>query len=97
MAFCSKCGKEINDEAVVCIHCGCQTSKGAVSNNTDRPATGVEILLTVLWPILGAILYYVYKSNKPTASKQLNKVSIISFLAWFAIGFLLSVLAASAY
>ena len=48
MAFCSKCGKEINDEAVVCIHCGCQTSKGAVSNNTDRPATGVEILLTVL-------------------------------------------------
>ena len=24
--FCSKCGKEINDEAVVCIHCGCPTS-----------------------------------------------------------------------
>lgn|SRR5574344_171958 len=21
--FCSKCGKEINDEAVICIHCGC--------------------------------------------------------------------------
>lgn len=21
--FCSKCGKEIHDEAVVCIHCGC--------------------------------------------------------------------------
>ena len=25
--FCSKCGKEINDEAVVCIHCGCATEK----------------------------------------------------------------------
>ena len=24
--FCSKCGKEINDEAVVCIHCGCPTA-----------------------------------------------------------------------
>ena len=24
--FCSKCGKEINDEAVVCVHCGCATS-----------------------------------------------------------------------
>ena len=23
--FCSKCGKEINDEAVVCVHCGCAT------------------------------------------------------------------------
>ena len=25
--FCSKCGKEINDEAVVCVHCGCATEK----------------------------------------------------------------------
>lgn len=24
--FCSKCGKEINDEAVVCIYCGCSTA-----------------------------------------------------------------------
>lgn len=23
--FCSKCGKEIDNEAVVCIHCGCAT------------------------------------------------------------------------
>ena len=23
--FCSKCGKEINDDAVVCVHCGCAT------------------------------------------------------------------------
>ncbi|MBR3790704.1 MAG: zinc-ribbon domain-containing protein, partial [Clostridia bacterium] len=22
--FCKKCGKEINDEAVVCVHCGCR-------------------------------------------------------------------------
>ena len=24
--FCSKCGKEINNEAVVCVHCGCATA-----------------------------------------------------------------------
>ena len=24
--FCSNCGKEINDNAVVCINCGCKTS-----------------------------------------------------------------------
>ena len=23
--FCSKCGKEINEEAVVCVYCGCGT------------------------------------------------------------------------
>lgn len=25
--FCSKCGKEINNEAVVCVHCGCATER----------------------------------------------------------------------
>ena len=25
--FCSQCGKEMDDEAVVCIHCGCDTLK----------------------------------------------------------------------
>ena len=24
--YCSKCGKEIDNEAVVCVHCGCPTS-----------------------------------------------------------------------
>ena len=23
MKFCSHCGKEIMDEAVICVHCGC--------------------------------------------------------------------------
>ena len=22
--YCSRCGKEIDDEAVICVHCGCQ-------------------------------------------------------------------------
>lgn len=28
--FCSKCGKEINDEAVVCVGCGCAVNKSKV-------------------------------------------------------------------
>ena len=27
MAFCSKCGEEITDDADICISCGCATSK----------------------------------------------------------------------
>ena len=26
--FCTKCGKEIMDEAVICPHCGCETGNG---------------------------------------------------------------------
>lgn len=32
--FCSKCGKEINDEAVVCVHCGCSTKNIKSSEKT---------------------------------------------------------------
>ena len=36
--FCSKCGKEINDEAVVCVHCGCATANYAQNNqDNNRP------------------------------------------------------------
>ena len=36
--FCSKCGKEINDEAVVCVHCGCATAKyNETKKEKDQP------------------------------------------------------------
>ena len=36
--FCSKCGKEIHDEAVVCVHCGCPTANYQQNvKNNDQP------------------------------------------------------------
>lgn len=36
--FCYKCGKEIDDEAVVCVHCGCATPKyEADKRKNDQP------------------------------------------------------------
>ncbi len=36
--FCSKCGKEIDNEAVVCVHCGCPTSNFEKNNKgKDQP------------------------------------------------------------
>lgn len=32
--FCYNCGKEIDDKAVVCIHCGVETKN--MKSNTDR-------------------------------------------------------------
>ena len=40
MKFCSKCGHEIFDQAVVCVHCGCSIDQPiqATSNATDSVA-----------------------------------------------------------
>ena len=53
--FCNKCGKEINDEAVVCVGCGCAI-------NSSRSVTENRGLITVLlcWflGIFGAHRFY---------------------------------------
>lgn len=47
--FCSNCGKEIDDKAVVCIHCGCATN-----NQQQKPAKSM-LCAVILWLLLGGI------------------------------------------
>ncbi|MBQ8324456.1 MAG: hypothetical protein IJY89_01360 [Clostridia bacterium] len=35
MKYCSKCGKELFDEAVICVGCGCPVKSAATKNETD--------------------------------------------------------------
>ncbi len=35
MKYCSKCGKEIHDEAVICVHCGCAVESAAAPKRED--------------------------------------------------------------
>lgn len=68
--FCKKCGKEIMDDAVVCIHCGCAVDdsqvKKAVSPE-DKVNAGI-IVGTVLIPLIGLILGIVNLCQKKTRS-----------------------------
>ena len=42
MKFCTHCGKEIADEAVICLNCGCKTQNG----NTFTPSpTAAPIIM----------------------------------------------------
>lgn len=57
MAFCRKCGMEIDDEAVVCVHCGVPTDKyhKAMGNGEDNPST-VLAVLSFFVPMIGIII-----------------------------------------
>ncbi len=35
--YCSKCGNEINDEAIVCTNCGCATANYVSSKEKEQP------------------------------------------------------------
>ena len=53
--FCNKCGKEINDDAVVCVGCGCAVNESkSLKDNKGL----VTLLLCLLLGYLGAHRFY---------------------------------------
>ena len=77
MKFCTKCGKELVDEAVVCIHCGCAVA-GATPTPTapvvenDAPNTGFAVL-GFFFPMIGLILYLLNMNTAPLKAKSAGK------------------------
>lgn len=55
MAYCSKCGKEVMDEAEICVHCGCRI-KSAPILSTDDGKNAVRFLLTFFLGFIGSFI-----------------------------------------
>ncbi len=84
--FCKKCGKEINDQASICPHCGQATDYNPVVNSNDSGSFGWG-LLGFIWPLIGLILYLVWKESKPKTSRIAGKGALIGFIVSFVLGF----------
>ena len=70
--FCKKCGKEINDKAVVCIHCGVSTV--AVKNGGKD-----DVITRMLLPV--------NRSGYAIAAGYLGLLSVLVVFAPFALIF----------
>ena len=68
--FCSKCGKEINDEAVICVHCGCAVNNNNLSNITSDSKDWVVALL-LSWFLGGFGAHRFYTGHIATGIAQL--------------------------
>ncbi len=80
MKFCSKCGKEIHDDAVMCIHCGCAVAQANTAPNVnDAPSAGLAVLGFFI-PLVGLILYLVNKESSPQKAKSAGKGALIGFI-----------------
>ena len=78
MKFCSKCGKQINDDAVICVNCGCSVGNAVVTEN-DAPSTGFAVLGFFI-PIAGLILYLINKDKCPQKAKSAGKGAIAGII-----------------
>lgn len=77
MKYCSHCGKEIMDAAVVCPGCGCAVPRTPTID--DEPSTGLNVL-SFLIPIVGLVLFILYHEKAPTKAKAIGKWALISVI-----------------
>lgn len=86
MAYCPGCGNEVSDEQDVCLSCGKALNKNsansnAFSNIADTGSLGWSVL-GFLIPIVGLVLYLIWKTERPKNAKEagigaLTSVSIM--------------------
>lgn len=90
MAYCKNCGQSIDNKAVICPHCGV-----AQENKPDVVDDGGFLwgLLGCCIPIVGLILYLVWKNERPRTAKAAGIGALVSvcigilyYIAVIAIG-----------
>ena len=91
MAFCKYCGAQIDENAVVCTSCG--ASQSTAPAVVDKGGFGWGLLGWCV-PIVGLILFLVWKDTKPKTAKAAGIGALVSvilgvviYIVTFALGF----------
>lgn len=79
MKYCEKCGKQIMDDAVMCVNCGCAV-KSAQSQNTQDTGSAGWAVLGFFIPLVGLILYLIWKDTRPKDAKKAGKGALIGVI-----------------
>lgn len=87
--YCKNCGQEIDDKAVVCPKCGVQVS--SYKGSGDSSSFGYA-LLGFLFPIIGLILYLVWKDEYPLRAKSAGKGALVSVIVSIVVGVIYAII-----
>ena len=68
MKYCSNCGKEIFDDAVVCPMCGSMQEKTEQKPVKDKMNIA-WFIISFLWWWVGIILYFAFRKSNPQKAK----------------------------
>ena len=93
MAYCKNCGRPLDDNAVVCPSCG--VAQGNTSASTDNGGFGWGLLGCCI-PIVGLILFLVWKDTKPNTAKAAGIGALVSVVCCVVFYLLMIVIGAAA-
>lgn len=77
--FCQNCGAETSSEQEICTKCGVKLIK-KVSSKEDNPTVLLKAV-SCCFPIVGVILYFIWKDEKPLSAKSVCTWAIVGFAA----------------
>lgn len=84
--YCKKCGAQIDDEAVICPKCGCETGvKKTVNTENDESKTGIGAIFGIFLGIVGLIIGICLYKDGSIARKTFIKGWLIAFISWTAV------------
>ena len=78
--YCSSCGNQLSDQAVICPKCGVATANFSKIKDKDDVSTGtiVAFYIAAIIPIIGFIgAIYLFKKGKVTHAIVVAALSII--------------------
>ena len=89
MKYCSRCGKELVDDAIFCTGCGCAVDPSIrfVRNEEDKVSVWLCVLAFLI-PLFGLIYWAIKREETP---KKANAVGITALISWVA-GIIMSVI-----
>ena len=95
--FCTNCGSQIDDNAVVCPHCGVPTenynvNRGMAPMYNDAPSAGFAVL-GFIFPVIGLILYLVWHDTMPLRARSCGKGALTAVILYAALVVLVVILA----
>ena len=73
MKYCSNCGAELNENAVICVKCGAAVQQAA----EDKVSVGL-VILSIFIPLFGIIYWAVKAKETPKRAKACGIAALIT-------------------
>jgi len=77
--FCKNCGKEIDDNAYVCLNCGAKVQDDSPTIKKSSSSVGWGIL-GFFFPLVGLILCIIWTFSRPDDSRSAGRGALIGFI-----------------
>lgn len=92
---CKNCGMDILNNANFCTNCGTKVDNNIEYNQPSQNNEGSTIgwgVLGFFFPLVGLILFFVFKKDRPKASKTSGIGALIGFILGTVLFILLSII-----